>query len=114
MYLYSLNQSDNRNRQVKNGMLLGEVSKSGDYHIVVESDYPGTFYAVISNDPISNWTSSSFGGWSKSITETNKEYTIDMENIPKTDSLMWICYLPSDTSKFATLKVKDYYVETDE
>ena len=113
MYLTNLISIDNRHRQVKNGFILTDTDKKGDYTFKVSATEVGKFYVYIGSTPISNWTEAGFAGRTFDITEANKVFTFDIKDVTEEKKPIWICYLPTSTTNVGRLKIDSVYYETE-
>ena len=111
-YLETLNNVDNHNRKVKNGLVLGYTQGDADYYLNVNASEEGKLYVYVGKTAISNWTESSYSGLSFDITEKDKNYLFDLGQLSGSDNPIWICYLPTDDTKDALLKIIELYMIT--
>ena len=111
-YLVHWNSASKKNRMVKNGLHILELSSKGTLEIKATADVAGKFYvyAGTANTYISNWTSSSFTGSVFNLsanTETTCQMTINNAN-----SNIYIIFLPTSTSAKGILKINSAKLTT--
>ena len=111
-YLETLNSVDTRHRQVKNGFIIANTQGTGNYSLKVNVTEPGKLYVHVGNSAVSNWTAADFDGLSFDLSSKDTDYTCQLGELTSTDVPIWICYLPTDTSKTANLKIKECYLES--
>ena len=104
--IYNYYDIDNRNRYQRNGLVLGTTPDKNDSEVIClcSSDVAGTVYFYVGDNPIDNWTSSSFAG---------KKYTLVANRDPirctlgrcDANKTIWVLFRPTSTSVNGKLKV---------
>ena len=111
--IYNYYDIDNRNRAQKNGLVLGKTSPQNGAEVICKccADVAGTVYFYVGDDPIDNWTSTSFSGKKYTLTADGKEVTCTLGRCAN-DKNIWVLFKPSSTSVNGKLKVNKLYYKS--